>query len=131
MSFLKICNQRNDLGRNIRNRQLVPGDDDHHKEMIQEFINGTACQFIDDLVTEIEEALSENNPAIAASNIFNVNTYPSIAECMEQFRVLNEHYGETKVDNYDNHETQSPSLISGQEQLIEVEMFFSELDDIK
>ena len=54
MPILKICNQRNDLGRNIRNRQLVPGDDDHHKEMIQEFINGTACQFIDDLVAEIE-----------------------------------------------------------------------------
>ena len=61
MPFLKICNQRNDLGRNVRNRQLMPGDDDHHKEMIQEFINGTASQFIDDLVTEIEEALSTNN----------------------------------------------------------------------
>ena len=42
MPFLKICNQRNDLGRNIRNPQLVPGDDDHHKEMIQEFINEPA-----------------------------------------------------------------------------------------
>ena len=131
MPFLKICHQRNDLGRNIRNRQLVPGDEDHHKEMIQEFINGTACQFIDDLVTEIEEALSENNPAIVAFNVFNVNTYPSIAERMEQFRVLNEHYGETKTDNYDNHETQSSSLISGQEQFIEAEMFFSEFDDMK
>ena len=51
MPFLKICNQRNDLGRNIRNHQLVPGNDDHHKEMIQEFINYTACQLNDDLVT--------------------------------------------------------------------------------
>ena len=51
MPFFKICNQRIDLGRNIRNYQLVPGNDDHHKEMIQEFINDTDCQFIDDLVT--------------------------------------------------------------------------------
>ena len=49
--FLNICNQRNDLGRNIRNHQLVPDIKDHHKEMIQEFINDTACRFIDDLVT--------------------------------------------------------------------------------
>ena len=96
--------------------------------MIHEFINGTACQFIDDLVTEIEEALSENNPAVVAFNEFNVNTYPSIVERMEQFRVLN---GEIKVDNHDNHETQSPPLISKQEQLIEAEMFFSEFDDMK
>ena len=80
-------------------------DDDHHKEMIQEFVKGTTCQFIDDLVTEIEEALSENNPAIVTINVFNVNTYYSIAERMEQFRILNEHYSETKVDTYDNHET--------------------------
>ena len=66
---------------------------------------GTTCQFIDDLVTEIEEALSENNPAIVIINVFNVNTYYSIAERMEQFRILNEHYRETKVDTYDNHET--------------------------
>ena len=131
MSFLKICNQRNGLGRNIRNRKLVPGDDDHHKEMIQEFINCTACQFIDDLVTEIEEALSENKPANVAFNVFNINTYLSIAERTEQSCVLNEHYGETKVDNYDNRETQSPSLILEQEQLIEAEMFFSEFDDMK
>ena len=97
MPFLKICNQRNDLGRNIRNRQLVPGDDDHHKEMIQEFINGTACLFIDDSGTEIEEALSGNNPAIVAFNIFNIHAYPSIAERIEQFCVLNEHYGVSKV----------------------------------
>ena len=96
--------------------------------MIHEFINGTACQFIDDLVTEIEEALSENNPAVVIFNEFNVNTYPSIVERMEQFRVLN---GAIKVDNYDNYETQSPSLISEQEQLIEAEMFFSEFDDMK
>ena len=38
---------------------------------------------------------------------------------MEEFCILNEHYGKTKVDTYDNHETQSPSLISAQEQLIE------------
>ena len=49
--FLKICNQRNDLGRNIRNHQLVPDIKDHHKEMIQKFINDTACRFIDNLVT--------------------------------------------------------------------------------
>ena len=66
MLFLKICHQRNKLERNIRNLQLVPGNDDYHKEMIQEFINGTASQFINDLVTEIEEAISENNPAIVA-----------------------------------------------------------------
>ena len=105
MPFFKICNQRNDLGRNIKNRPLVPGDDNHHKEMIQEFIDGTASQFIDDLVTEIEEALSKNNLAIVAFNVFNIKTYPSTAERMEQFRILNEHYGETKVDNYDNHQT--------------------------
>ena len=49
---------------------------------------------------------------------------------MEEFRVLNEHY-EAKVDNYDNHKTQSLSLISAQEQRIEAEMFFSEFDDMK
>ena len=62
MSFLKKCNQGNDLRRNTKNRWLVPGDDKHYKEMIQEFINGTACQYIDDLVTEIEEALSQKQP---------------------------------------------------------------------
>ena len=76
MSFLKKCNQVNDLRRNTKNRWLVPGDDNHYKEMIQEFINGTACQYIDDLVTEIEEAFPKNNLALV-----------SIAERMGRFRV--------------------------------------------
>ena len=50
---------------------------------------------------------------------------------MEEFCILNEHYGKTKADTYDNHETQSPSLISAQEQLIETEMFFSKFDDME
>ena len=54
----------------------MPGDDNHYKEMIQEFINGTACQYIDDLVTEIEEAFPKNNLALV-----------SIAERMGRFRV--------------------------------------------
>ena len=62
--------------------------------------------------------------AIVAFNEFNVNIYLSIAERMEQFRVLN---GETKVDNYDNHETQSPSLISEQEQLMRLKCFLVNL----
>ena len=76
MSFLKKCNQGNDSRRNTKNRWLVPGDDNHYKEMIQEFINGTACQYIDDLVTEIEEAFPKNNLALV-----------SIAERMGRFRV--------------------------------------------
>ena len=62
--------------------------------------------------------------AIVAFNEFNVNIYLSIAERMEQFRILN---GETKVDNYDNHETQSPSLISEQEQLMRLKCFLVNL----
>ena len=62
--------------------------------------------------------------AIVAFNEFNVNIYLSIAERMEQFRVLN---GENKVDNYDNHETQSPSLISEQEQLMRLKCFLVNL----
>ena len=76
MSFLKKCNQVNDLRRNTKNRWLVAGDDNHYKEMIEEFINGTACQYIDDLVTEIEEAFPKNNLALV-----------SIAERMGRFRV--------------------------------------------
>ena len=93
----------------------MPGDDDHHKEMFQEFSNGTACQFIDDLVTGIEEAFSESNPALVAFNLFNINTCPSIAEHMVQFRILNKHYWETKYDTYNNHEMQSLLLILGLE----------------
>ena len=76
MSILKKCNQGNDLRRNTKNRWLVAGDDNHYKEMIEEFINGTACQYIDDLVTEIEEAFPKNNLALV-----------SIAERMGRFRV--------------------------------------------
>lgn len=128
MQFLKLCHERNDL----RNRQIVQSDEDHHlKEIVQQFINGTACQFIDDLRAEIEEALSETNPVLIAFDVFNVNTYPSMAERIEQFRVLNEHYGETKVDTYENNVTQSPSVISAEDQRVEAEMFLNEFDDMK
>ena len=109
----------------------MPGDDKCHKENDSSIYYGTACRFMDDLVTEIEVTLSENNPALVAFKVFNVNIYPSKAEHMEQFRVLKEHYGKTKVDTYDNHETQSASLISGREQLIDAEIRFSKFDDMK
>ena len=75
MSFLKKCNQGNDLRRNTKNRWLVPGGDNHYKQMIQEFINGTACQYIDDLVTEIEEALSQKQ----SCTCFNSRTHGTIS----------------------------------------------------
>ena len=70
LSLLKLSSERNDVGRNLRDRRLVHSES---PELVNKFLQNIAYGFIDDLIKEIDTALTDDSPIIPPfrSNMLN------------------------------------------------------------
>ena len=97
VSFLHIIGQRNHLGHELRGRdkvsQLEPS------ALIKKFQAEIGYSFVDDLISEIKEALAVDNPILEAFSIFNMETW-SEEYRREQMHILCNHYGNQINDVY-------------------------------
>ena len=68
--MLKLSSERNDVGRNLRDRRLVHSES---PELVNKFLQNIAYDFIDDLIKEIDTALTDDSPIIPPfrSNMLN------------------------------------------------------------
>ena len=126
LSFLQISADRNDLGRNLRGRNLVSQHDPH--ELIRNFLVHTGYSFMDNLRAEIEEALTGDNKSLEAFNVFNTEPKPEHYRS-EQLDILCDHYGVEITDVYEGDSRRAESVISAVEQKVERDDFFEEFDD--
>ena len=125
-SFLEISSQRNDLGRNTRGRTLAT--ESEPEEHVQNFLP-IAYSFLDDLIDQLTEELTDTNAVLPAFNIFNPsNVNKSSSHRNEQMEILLNHYGKDITDVLNNHFNSAQSLVSIQQHL-EQENFFEEFDD--
>ena len=127
VQFLTISSQRNELGRNTRGRTLAA--EFEPEEHIHKFLP-TAYAFMDDLIEEITEEITDNNVVLPAFNVFNPNDINKTSiHRQEQMTILANHYGSDLTDTYENHSNQAEALISIQQQQLEQENFFQDFDD--
>ena len=126
-SFPEISSQRNDLGRNTRGRTLATElEPDEH---VQNFLP-IAYSFLDDLIDQLTEELTDTNAVLPVFNIFNhSNVYKLSSHRNEQMEILLNHYGKDITDILNNHSNSVKSLVSIQQQHLEQENFFGEFDD--
>ena len=70
LSLLKLSSERNDVGRNLRDRRLVHSES---PELVNKFLQNITYGFIDDLIKEIDTALTDDSPIIPPfrSNMLN------------------------------------------------------------
>ena len=123
-SFLEISSQRNDLGRNTRGRTLATElEPDEH---VQNFLP-IAYSFLDDLIDQLTEELTDTNTIASIQHFSNVNK--SSSHRNEQIEILLNHYGKDITDVLNNHSSSAQSLVSIQQQHLEQENFFEEFDD--
>ena len=126
-SFLEISSQRNDLGHNTHGQTLATElEPDEH---VQNFLP-IAYSFLDDLINQVTEELTDTNAVLPAFNIFNPsNVNKSFPHRNEQMEILLNHYGKDITDVLNNHSSSAQSLVSIQQQHLEQENFFEEFDD--
>ena len=125
-SFLEISSQRNDLGRNTRGRTLNELEPDGH---VRNFLP-IAYSFLDDLIDQMTEELTDTNVVLSAFNIFNPsNVNKSSSNRNERIEILLNHYGKDITDVLNNHSNSTQSLVSIQQQHLEQENFFEEFDN--
>ena len=94
-SFLEISSQRNDLGRNTRGRTLATElePDEHVQNLLP-----IAHSFLDDLIDQLTEELTDTNAVLRAFNNFNPsNVNKSFSHRNEQMEILLNHYGKTSL----------------------------------
>ena len=124
-TFLQISSERNDLGRNLRGRTRV-GEEPN--VLVTSFLARTGYSFMDDLIREISDALIEENPILLAFNVFNLEDQSNDYR-QDQLNILSAHYGDNKIDNYENDVNRADALINAGEVTGEVELFFEEFHD--
>ena len=125
-SFLEISSQRNDLGRNTRGRTLATElEPDEH---VQNFLP-IAYSFLDDLIDQLMEELTDTNAVLPAFNIFNPSNVNISSHRNEQMEILLNHYIKDITDVLNNHSSSAQSLVSVQQQHLEQEHFFEEFND--
>ena len=71
VSFLRISDQRNHLGRQLSGRNKTNQHDPG--ALIQKFLVEIGYSFVDDLISETETFVADN-PILEAFNIFNMET---------------------------------------------------------
>ena len=72
VSFLHISGQRNHLGRELRGRDKASQQEP--SALIKKFLAEIGYSFVDNLISEIKEALVVDNPILEAFNIFSMET---------------------------------------------------------
>ena len=99
--FLEISSQRNDLGLNTRGRTLATElEPDEH---VQNFLP-IAYSFLDDLIDQLTEELTDTNAVLPTFNIFNPsNVNKSSSHRNEQIEILLNQYGKDITDVLNNH----------------------------
>ena len=126
--FLKVSSERNDIGRNLRDRTLV-SQNESPDELVIKFLQSTGYNFLDDLIQEIRAALTDECPIIPAFNVFLPSEATSLLDRDEQLEILRSQYGEERTDTYNNESNKAVKLIDPMEQKFESEEFFSEFED--
>ena len=112
--------------RNTRGRTLATElEPDEH---VQNFLP-IAYSFLDDLIDQLAEELTDTNAVLPAFNIFNPSNVNKLSSHRnEQMEILLNHYGKDITDALNNHSNSTQSLVSIQQHL-EQENFFEEFDD--
>ena len=115
------------MGRNTRGRTLATElEPDEH---VQNFLP-IAYSFLDDLIDQLTEELTDTNAVLPAFNIFNPsNVNKSSSHRNEQMEILLNHYGKDIAVVLNNHSNSAQSLVSIQQQHLEQKNFFEEFDD--
>ena len=125
-SFLEISSQQNDLGRNTRRRTLAT--ELQPVEHVQNFLP-IAYSFLDDLIDQLTEELTDTNAVLPAFNIFNPSNVNKLSSHRnDQMEILLSHYGKDITDVLNNHYNSTQSLVSIQQHL-EQENFLEEFND--
>ena len=109
VSFLHISGQRNHLGRELRGRDKASQQEP--SALIKKFLAEIGYSFVDDLISEIKEALVVDNPILEAFNIFSIETQ-SEEYSREHMHILCNHYGDQINDIYQGDSTPAEAIIS-------------------
>ena len=127
VSFLHISGQRNHLGHELRGHDKAS----QHKPstLIKKFLAEISYSFVDDLITEIKEALVVDNPILEVFNIFSIETQ-SEEYRREQMHILCNHYGDKLNNIYQGDSTPAEVIISALEQKVEFQDFFCTFDEV-
>ena len=127
VSFLHIIGQRNHLGHELRGRdkvsQLEPS------ALIKKCQAEIGYSFVDDLISEIKEALAVDNPILEAFSILNMETW-SEEYRREQMHILCNHYGNQINDVYQGDSYPAEAIISTLEQEVGFQDFFCTFDEV-
>ena len=109
VSFLHISGQRNHLGCELRGRDKAS----QHEPiaLIKKSLAEISYSFVDDLISEIKEALVVDNPILEAFNIFSIETQ-SEEYSREHMHILCNHYGDQINDIYQGDSTPAEAIIS-------------------
>ena len=127
VSFLRISGQRNHLGHELHGHDKAS----QHKPstLIKKFLAEIGYSFVDDLISEIKEALVVDNPILEAFNIFSIETQ-SEEYSREHMHILCNHYGDQINDIYQGDSTPAEAIISTLEQEVEFQDFFCTFDEV-
>ena len=109
VSFLHISGQKTHLGRELCGCDKAS----QHKPsaLIKKFLAEIGYSFVDDLISEIKEALVVDNPILEAFNIFSIETQ-SEEYSREHMHILCNHYGDQINDIYQGDSTPAEAIIS-------------------
>ena len=127
VSFLHISGQRNHLGRELRGRDKASQQEP--SALIKKFLAEIGYSFVDDLLSEIKEALVVDNPILEAFNIFSMETQSEDYR-REQMHILCNHYGDKINDVYQGDSTPAEAIISTLEQEVEFQDFFCTFHEV-
>ena len=124
---MKSSSERNNFGRNLRDRTLV--NHSESPELVNTFLPTSAYDFIDNLIKETDIALKDDSPIIPAFTAFLPSEATSLIDCNEQLQILRNHYGKDITDTYQSKSTFACKLIDPIAQKIESEELFSIFED--
>ena len=111
VSFHHISGQRNHLGCELHGCDKASQHE--RSALIQKFLAEISYSFVDDLISEIKEALVVDNPILEAFNIFSMETQKY---SREQMHILCDHY-EDQINNvYQGDSTPADAIIPMLEQ---------------
>ena len=127
VSFLHISGQRNHLARELRG--VEQASQQELSGLIKRFLAEIGYSFVDDLISEIKEALVVDNPILEAFNIFSMETQSEDYR-REQMHILCNHYGDKINDVYQGDSTPAEAIISTLEQEVEFQDFFCTFDEV-
>ena len=127
VSFLHISGQRNHLGHELRGRDKASQHEP--SALIKKLLAEIGYSFVDDLISEIKEALVVDNPILEAFNIFSIETQ-SEEYSREHMHILCNHYGDQINDIYQGDSTPAEAIISTLEQEVEFQDFFCTFDEV-